>query len=275
MNLCDAVLAPAGLTAARVLDRVPEQPLYEREDWLAQEQPVALVINGISQAVMLVTPTALEDFARGFLFTEGLVEHPSQVYGVDERHQAEGIVLDVEVACAWRLRERRRIMAGRTGCGLCGTTELKTVRRQLAAVPTQRVSAAELVDAMRKMQQRQLLQQWTGATHAAAWCLRRGGLVLLREDVGRHNALDKLVGALVQRGFDAADGYFCISSRASFEMVQKTAAAGVGLLAAASAPTALAVSCAAELNVALAGFVRDQRVVAYTFAERFAQDSDA
>jgi FdhD protein len=267
----DATLVPEGTRATQVTEWRGGR-VAAREDWLAEEVPVALVFNGISHAVMLASPADLEDFALGFAFTEGLIESPQELYGIDVLPAtAEGISLQLEVssACAWRLKERRRSLAGRTGCGLCGTDSLSQVRRTLPSAPAVRVSPDALARAQRELRMHQAMQQVTGATHAAAWCGFDGAVRLSREDIGRHNALDKLIGALLRAGHDASTGFAVITSRASFEMVQKAAAAGIGALAAVSAPTALAVRTAADLNLALAGFVRGDDGVAYTFPERF------
>ncbi len=239
-------------------------------DALAQEVPVALVFNGISHAVMMASPVDLEDFALGFALTEGLIDTPDQLYGVESNTTAQGIALQLDVAsaCAWRLKERRRTLAGRTGCGLCGTDSLDQVQRCLPPVPAVHVAAEALVRAEASLRAAQTLQQFCGATHAAAWCDLQGRISCLREDVGRHNALDKLVGALTRQGTDPRAGFVLVTSRASFEMVQKTVALGAGLLAAVSAPTQLAVQCAQDAQLCLAGFVRNGSLVAYTFAER-------
>ena len=171
-------------------------------------------------------------------------------------------------ACEWRLKDRRRSLAGRTGCGLCGTDRLDQVRRPLPAVLALQLQPAALARAQQGLRAHQAVQALTGASHAAAWCTAAGEVVLVREDIGRHNALDKLVGALVHAGTDASQGFIAITSRASFEMVQKCAMAGVGALAAVSAPTTLAVETAQAAGVLLAGFVRGNDLVAYTFPER-------
>jgi FdhD protein len=266
----DTPLQPAGVRVTPVVawqgGRVREQP-----DWLAEEVPVALVFNGLSHAVMLASPADLDDFALGFGLTEGLLAKPAELYGVDVVAVANGIEVRMEVASAalFRLKERRRTLAGRTGCGLCGTDSLDQVRRPLPTAPVVQVATSAIAQAQRALRAWQSVQQITGASHAAAWCGLQGEIVLVREDIGRHNALDKLVGAMTRAQVDAAQGFICITSRASFEMVQKAALAGAGLLAAVSAPTALAVDTAAECGLALAGFVRGDDLVAYTHAERF------
>ena len=242
-----------------------------RADCVAQEVPVALVFNGISHAVMMASPTDLHDFALGFGLTEGLLASPQELYGVEQIDVAQGIELrlDVAAACEWRLKERRRTLAGRTGCGLCGTDSLNQVQRDLQPVTSVNVSAQAIHSAEQHLRDWQPMQQLTGATHAAAWASLEGQILHVREDVGRHNALDKLIGHLTRSGVDARTGFVFITSRASFEMVQKTICFGAGILAAVSAPTALAVEVAQAHNLALAGYVRPHSWVAYSFAERF------
>ncbi len=244
-----------------------EQPV---DDAIASEVPIALIFNGISHAVMMATPTDLEDFALGFGLTEGLLQSPDELYGVEVLPVADGLEVQLEVssACAWRLRERRRTLAGRTGCGLCGTDSLAQVCRTLPSVHPIRLQAEALLCAERNLKAAQSLQKLTGSTHAAAWCDPAGEVLLLREDVGRHNALDKLIGAMTRARIDRAQGFIAITSRASFEMVQKTAMAQVGALLAVSAPTSMAIETARTHGVALAGMVRGRRMVAYSFPER-------
>lgn len=282
MKPTEGPLTPAGAREALVTAHRDGEP-RTRADWLAEEVPVAFVFNGVSHAVMLASPLDLEDFALGFGLTEGLLAHPGELFGVDAVETPEGIELRLEVAsaCAWRLRERRRNLAGRTGCGLCGTDSLAQVRQRLPALAASRLSAAALVRAQAALRASQGLQRLTGAVHAAAWCAPDGGIRLMREDVGRHNALDKLVGAMVRQERSGGgapeiarqrDGFVLVTSRASFEMVQKTARAGVSALAAVSAPTALAVETAASCGLMLAGFVRDDGLVAYTHPERLGSE---
>ena len=274
------VVAPHGQSPAVRLDTALAEPV---DVCLAEEVPVALVYNGISHAVMLATPQDLEDFALGFSLSEGIIDSPEDLLdcettpsdlststslsGVAE--QGLSLELKVTLRCFMRLKERRRTLAGRTGCGLCGTESLaeaiRPVRRSVAPVE---VGPAALARAMTEMPAHQTLSQATGATHAAAWCGRDGAVRLVREDVGRHNALDKLIGAMALAEVDPADGFIAVTSRASYEMVYKTASAGVGLLAAVSAPTGLAVRTAEAAGLALAGFVRGQRATLYSHADR-------
>lgn len=270
----DATLLPPGLRGARVT-AWRDGRAAARDDWIAEEVPVALVFNGVSHAVMLASPSDLDDFALGFAFTEGLIDSPDALYGVETHAVADGIELRLEVssACAWRLRERRRTLAGRTGCGLCGTDSLAQVQRALAPVAPVQVRPAALALALGELRAHQAVQRLTGATHAAAWCGLDGRVRLAREDIGRHNALDKLIGAMLRSAENPSAGFVALTSRASLEMVQKSAAAGVGVLAAVSAPTSLAVERARCLGVALAGFVRGDDGVAYTLPERFGFDA--
>jgi FdhD protein len=240
-------------------------------DHVAEETPVALEYNGISHAVMLATPADLEDFALGFSLSEGILGNAAELYDCEVIPDPSGLRVAMQIPQQrfMRLKEMRRSLAGRTGCGLCGTESLQHAVRLPATVTAQaRHAAATLYAGLASMQTGQALQHKTGATHAAAWVSGSGELALLREDVGRHNALDKLVGALARAGIDASAGAILVTSRASVEMVQKAAACGAGVLAAVSAPTALAVRSAEQCGLTLLGFVREGRHVAYTHTHR-------
>jgi len=249
---------------------------FAKQDWVADEVPVALEYNGISHAVMLATPLDLEEFALGFSLSEGILAAPHELYAVEETRSELGITLHMQVASGpfARLKERRRSLTGRTGCGLCGTESLEQVARELPMLAAHAApwSAAAVGRAMSQFRDLQTLQQATGAVHAAAWCSAAGEVQWLREDVGRHNALDKLVGALATHGVDAASGFIAVTSRASFEMVQKAAVAGVSLLAAVSAPTSLAVATADRLGMSLVGFARQDDLVVYCHVDRMQLD---
>ena len=243
------------------------------EEFVAEEVPVALEYNGLSHAVMLATPLDLEDFALGFSLTEGLLASPADLLDVEVRTRPNGVALQLRVTarCEALLKERRRSMAGRTGCGLCGTDNLDQVFRPPqrpvpplpAALAADDALVAALSRAMRELAAAQPLQQRTGGIHAAAWCGVDGAVRWVREDVGRHNALDKLIGAMARDGVDASQGFAAVTSRASFEMVQKAALAGMPMLAAVSAPTHLAIRTAQACGLRLAGFVRDGRATLY------------
>ena len=248
------------------------------DDWLPEEVAVALQYNGVSHAVMLATPLDLEDFALGFSLGEGIVERAAEVYDCEVLREPCGLTLQIEVAarCFEGLRERRRSLAGRTGCGLCGTDSLDQALRPLRALPRPRgtpLGSRAVARALGSLREHQRLNAATGAVHAAAWCDAQGRLLLLREDVGRHNALDKLIGAMARAGADAAQGFVLITSRASVEMVQKAAQAGVPVLVAVSAPTALAARSAREAGMCLVGLARGDDLVVYSGAQRIALEA--
>ena len=233
--------------------------------------PVALVYNGISHAVMLATPADMEDFALGFSLTEGIIEAPEEIYGAEIVEAENGIRVELEIASERfrSLKERRRNLTGRTGCGLCGTDSLSQAVRMPPVVTSNPVFSPEVIHrGFDKMDELQVLKKKTGATHAAAWLDMNGQVMLVREDVGRHNALDKLIGALARQKADSSTGAALVTSRASYEMVQKCGSAGIGMLAAVSAPTALAIRIAREINLTLLGFVRENGHTVYAHPHR-------
>lgn len=259
------------------------------QDAIAQETPIALVYNGISHAVMMATPQDLVDFAYGFSFTEGIITHASQIYGVEVLPQAEGIMLDIELASERfaQLKEHRRSLVGRTGCGLCGAESLQQMCEAKSAV-TQHANdtlnftplpIVAMHTALKQMAAQQKIQQSTGATHACAWASMDGIAQIVREDVGRHNALDKVIGARLQQQKNAPainistinavapssppQGFVVTSSRASYEMVLKAASIQAAALVAVSAPTALAIQLAQQNAMTLVGFCRDKQWVVY------------
>jgi FdhD protein len=245
--------------------------VYTGVDRVIEEVPVALEFNGVSHAVMLATPRDLEDFALGFALSEGIVDKPADLFEVDVDEAPAGITVRLRIAagCFARLKQYRRNLAGRTGCGLCGTESLAQALRPVARVTHDcRVAASAISRGLEQIRASQMLQRATGAVHAAAWCDTAGELLLLREDVGRHNALDKLAGALARAGARTDAGFALVTSRASYEMVHKAAAAGIGILAAISAPTALAIETARAANLALLGFARERDMVIYAHPER-------
>ena len=242
------------------------------EDTVAEEMPIALVYNGFSHAVMMATPQDLEDFALGFSLSEGIAECAREIYDIDVVEHAQGSEVRIRLAGERfaGLREKRRAMAGRTGCGLCGIESLEQMARRSAGV-VGRVGAVEagaLQRAQSELPSQQHLFQLTGAVHGAAWCRSDGAVELVREDVGRHNALDKLIGAIAgqRKAFD--DGFVLMTSRASYEIVQKAAAVGIGVVAAVSAPTGMAVRVAQASGVTLIGFARGERHSVYSHPER-------
>ena len=252
-------------------------------DKVAEEVPIALIYNGVSHAVMLATPQDLEDFALGFSLSEGILHSKSELYDVEIVTQPLGIELRLDVATEAfvKLKEKRRSLVGRTGCGLCGAESLEQALRlpektlnlventtsSTGAASSLIIPASSIIKAFHTIQTTQVLQQATGATHACAWVDAIGEVQLLREDVGRHNAMDKLIGALAKTP-KKTDGFVLTSSRASVEMVQKVAIAGFSILAAISAPTGLAVRIAEDYGVTLVGFLRDNQFVIYTHSQR-------
>ncbi|KQV89007.1 formate dehydrogenase accessory sulfurtransferase FdhD [Pelomonas sp. Root1237] len=236
------------------------------DEEVAAEVPVALTVNDISQAVMLATPADLEDFALGFGLAEGWFTSRRELLDVEIETRPEGIelALTVTAACEQRLKVRRRTLAGRTGCGLCGVESLALLGAlQPAAVSAPTLAPQALDRALAALPAAQVLNARCGGLHGAAWCLPSGELLLVREDIGRHNALDKLTGALARCDADARKGFVLMSSRASFELVHKTAMAGVGLLACMSAPSSLAIATARGLGLELWAFVREGRATRY------------
>ncbi|MCA0301153.1 MAG: formate dehydrogenase accessory sulfurtransferase FdhD [Proteobacteria bacterium] len=242
------------------------------DETVAEEVAVALVYNGISHAVMMATPCDLEDFGRGFSLTERIVEAPSEIYDVEVEAVAQGIEVRLDIAAQRMaaLRERRRTLAGRTGCGLCGVDSLAEAMRPVAvSTGAASVSREAIGRAMAALPAAQAINRVNGAMHAAGWARPDGTLVAVREDVGRHNALDKLCGAVLGRPRDEPlEGFVVVTSRCSYEMVHKAAAMGAGAIAAVSAPTSLAIEVAAQSGVALAAFVRDGRLTVYAHPER-------
>lgn len=247
-----------------------EQP---GQDWVAEETPVALEYNGISHAVMLATPADLEDFALGFSFTEAIIGGLHDVRGIEVVKGEQGITVQLEIAssCLASLKERRRNLAGRTGCGLCGVESLEhAVRMPPVLEGDVRFDHAAVLRAMEALRGHQPLHEATGATHAAAFCDANGQLLLVREDVGRHNALDKLVGAMLLARIEAGEGFIAVTSRASYEMAGKTARAGTTVLAAVSGVTSLAIDVAQAAGLCLAGFARADHFNIYTHPGRIA-----
>ena len=249
----------------------------QQTEQVVEETPVAIVYNGIPHVVMMATPADLEDFALGFSLTEELIRSPEDLEQLEVVRYSRGVEIQAIVAerCAAAIAERTRRLTGRTGCGICGADGVDAVLKTIHTVPPGgRVSVAALERALEALSTRQPLNAASGAVHAAAWARADGTVELVREDVGRHNALDKLVGAALAARLDAATGFVVVTSRASFEMVQKAAVLGVPLLAAISGPTGLAVRVARESGLTLVGFARGDRFTAYTHPERLGEDGE-
>jgi formate dehydrogenase accessory protein FdhD len=241
--------------------------------------PVALVYHGVPHVVMLASPTDLEDYAVGFTVSEGLVADSREIQSVEVERGAQSIEVRIGIAGERfsELLRRRRNLTGRSGCGLCGAeTVEEAIRPPVRITKGPTVTVADLHAALIQLESMQPVNARTGSIHAAAWVVpgqRIGqgignGIQFVREDVGRHNALDKVIGALVRSGTDVSAGYALITSRASFEMVQKASAAGIAFMAAVSAPTALAIRMAEQTGLTLVGFARRDQHVVYANAER-------
>ncbi len=273
MRRTDDEVAAASTAPALRVDGSARTPV---EASLAAEVPIAFEYNGIAHAVMLATPADLHDFALGFTFSEGLIDARAEFYGMEVLTSEQGLTLAIDIAAAAfsRLKERRRTLAGRTGCGICGTESLDQVLRPLPDLSARQftILPAALARAHAGLANVQPLQHATGAAHGAVWCTVDGTIVCAREDVGRHNALDKLIGALLRDGTDTSWGFALITSRASVEMVQKSATAGIAILTAVSAPTALAARVAESCGQTLIGFARGATFNVYTHGGRISRD---
>ena len=245
---------------------------------IPEETALALTYNGGTYAVMMGTPRDLGDFAIGFSLSEGIVQSPDDIESLDIVELDDGIELRMWLSSdkAALLGERRRHIAGPTGCGICGIESIAEAVRPAAIVAKGRsFSPREIMAAMAAVAPLQKINFETRTVHAAAFWTPARGIVALREDVGRHNALDKLAGALAQQGADACEGMVLLTSRVSVEMVQKTAAIGAPLMVAVSAPTALAVRTAEAAGITLAAIARSDGFEIFTHPERIAADAPA
>lgn len=238
---------------------------------LPEEVAVAVTCNGTTQAVMMCSPSDLEDFARGFALTEGYAR-PDQIARIEVIEMAQGIEARLWIAeeAAAVLGDRRRAMMGPVGCGLCGIDSLEEAMRPLPRVESDlRLDWAEAAAAVAGLRAHQPLHDLTHAVHAAGFVQPGQGIICVREDVGRHNALDKLIGALQQAGIDPAGGAMVMTTRVSVELVQKAVMAGCGMLLAVSAPTAQALRLAEEAGLSVAAFVRGGWIEIFTHPQRF------
>jgi FdhD protein len=259
----------------RTVDRLAwrDKRLGEAARAIPEETALALTYNGGTYAVMMGTPQNLEDFAVGFSLSEGIVQSPEEIASVGIIDLDEGVELrmwlaDDKAVC---LSERRRHIAGPTGCGLCGIDSIAEAVRPAAVVAKGRqFGPREIMTAMASLPPLQPINIETRAVHAAAFWTQAAGIVRLREDVGRHNALDKLAGALAQAKVNASEGMVLLTSRVSVEMVQKTASIGAGVMVAVSAPTALAVRIAEAAGITLVAVARSDGFEVFTHPDRIA-----
>ena len=254
----------------RTFVRLDDASARDESATVAEETPVALIYNGWPHVVMMCTPADVEDFAYGFTVTEEIAPFAA-IERVSAVRSSQGIEVEVVVPkdAADALRGRGRSLVGRTGCGLCGVTTIDDALRAGSNVVLRRTFARDaLFRAGDELPRSQRYNEGTGAVHAAGWALPDGSVVLAREDVGRHNALDKLIGAMLRGGVDAREGFAVVTSRASYELVQKCAVAGIALLAAISRPTGLAVRMADAADITLAALLRGRSVNVYSHPER-------
>ena len=221
---------------------------------LPDEAPVSILYNGNSFAVMMLTPQDIEDFAVGFSITEGIADTALDLEDVRFTEVADGFIVNIKVDAAKleRAEGRRRTLTGRSGCGLCGAQSLEAVMKPLRNVKGAQPEANAVLSALHALKSRQPMNALNKSTHAAAFCSLDGAIEIVREDIGRHNALDKLAGALARQGTDAAGGFIVLSSRFSVEMAQKAAAIGAGFVASVSAPSALALRLAHKAGLTVA-----------------------
>jgi formate dehydrogenase accessory protein FdhD len=255
----------------RTLTQLKDSSTAPGEAAVAEEVPVSLVYNMRPHVVMMATPADLEDFAIGFTLTEGIVESADLIRRVEVVKHAQGIEVQVTIdgGAADQLQSRGRSLIGRTGCGLCGVESIQDALRDLVPVGREpRISLAALWAVERALPEYQVLNRETGSLHAAAWATMEGTLKVVREDVGRHNALDKVIGALARGGDNPATGFLVLTSRASYELVQKAVAVGVPLLAAVSRPTGLAIRLAEATGLTLVALLRGSSANVYAHGER-------
>jgi FdhD protein len=262
---------PALTSAPRVAVRSAGTSSAPRQ--VPEEIPVALSFAGTTHAVMMASPADLHDFALGFSLTEGIIASPDEIAEIGVVEDA-GAGIDIQIrlhdTANTRFEARRRRLAGPVGCGLCGIESIDEAMRSLPAVASSRLtlSASQIAEAVRLLALQQPLHRASGAVHAAGFYVAGRGIVAAREDVGRHNALDKLAGALAKAGVAGSSGAVVVTSRVSVEMIQKTAAIGAPFIVAVSAPTALAIRTAEEAGITLVALVRGDEFDIFTRIDR-------
>lgn len=247
--------------------RVQGEHAENQSDHVVQEYPIALVYNGISHAVMMATPVDIEIFAKGFSLSEGIISSLKELYSVEIHQHEYGIQVDMTISSKafMALKEHRRALVGRTGCGLCGVESLKQFHFDLPIVRHQVQPSwlNQIPEAIEQLKMQQDITALTGGAHAAAW-VENGHIVALFEDVGRHNALDKLLGFIAVQKIDVSQGFVVMTSRASYELIRKCAVLNIALLATISAPTSMAIQMAKKAQLTLASFCRNKGFVLYS-----------
>ncbi|MEF2071156.1 formate dehydrogenase accessory sulfurtransferase FdhD [Consotaella aegiceratis] len=267
-------LPAAHRSVSRILWR--GRPLPEDTRNVPEEVPVAVTYNGSSHAVMMASPTDLEDFAVGFSLTERIIGSAADIRSIDIVAFDRGVEarLWIDETCNQRLSQRRRALAGPTGCGLCGVDSLSEVMIDPKTVESAaRFRATDVMAAMAALSSSQRLFHETHAVHGAGLFALDHGIVAVREDLGRHNALDKLVGAAAREGFPVASCFVLMTSRVSVELIQKCAVLGAPMLVAVSAPTSLAIATAEAAGITLAGVARRDGFELFTHPDRMDLDA--
>ncbi|MBZ9870109.1 formate dehydrogenase accessory sulfurtransferase FdhD [Mesorhizobium sp. BR1-1-9] len=263
---------PATTPASRIARRASGTISATR--MVPEETPVAFSFAGTTHAVMMASPADLKDFALGFSLTEGIIASPDEIEAIEVEDLGAGIDIQIRLKdqANTRFEARRRRLAGPVGCGLCGIESIEEAMRSVDTVgaPKLTLDAGDIVRSVKLLAKMQPLHSETGAVHAAGFYIPGKGTVIAREDVGRHNALDKLAGALAKAGIDGATGAVVVTSRVSVEMVQKTAAIGSAFIIAVSAPTALAIRTAEEAGMTLVALVRGHDFDIFTHPDRVA-----
>jgi FdhD protein len=244
----------------------------QSQDFVIEEQAIAFVYNGISHAVMMATPVDLADFALGFSLSEGIINYKNDLLDLEIEENELGVELNITISNRHFnvLKQKRRTLAGNSGCGLCGLESLQQIsnKQQTSLATTPLMNFSIIETALNKFRDKQILNIQAGGVHAAAFCdIKTGNILLIREDVGRHNALDKLIGAIQNNESIPQSGFIISSSRASYEMVDKTITAGVNHLVTISAPTSKAIELAKKHHLNLIGFAREDRQVIYNESE--------
>lgn len=236
-------------------------------DQVVQEYPIALVYNGISHAVMMATPTDIAEFAKGFSLSEGIIASLKELYSLDIIHNNFGIQVEMKISSKafMALKQHRRMLIGRTGCGLCGIESLQQLQFSLPKISStiQSEWLREIPNAIKQLKNQQKITAVTGGAHAAAWVVQ-GNIHAIFEDVGRHNALDKLLGHISAENFDLSKGFVVMTSRASYELIRKCVVLNIALLATISAPTSMAIEMAQASGLTLASFCRGDGFVLYS-----------
>ena len=250
------------------ITRVHDKKQSLEQDKIVEEYPIALVYNGISHVVMMATPIDIEVFVIGFSLSEKIIDHIHEIYAIELNENEYGISAEIEISSSAfnTLKAKRRMLVGRTGCGLCGIESLQQLQLKTDTTVTTTFNPQwldQIPQVMSALNQQQYISQVTGGAHAAAW-VAEGRIQVVFEDVGRHNALDKLLGYIAKNALDITSGFVIMTSRASYELVKKCIQFNIALLACISAPTTLAIDLASQSQFKLAGFCRHQGFVLYT-----------